>query len=65
MVASTLLFLYQLSIVDRTNRETKRFANQAFGPILTNANELSNARISIQSMKLGAFFVARHCQVVR
>ncbi|KAH9260151.1 hypothetical protein BASA81_001926 [Batrachochytrium salamandrivorans] len=66
MVLSIGLFVIQVFLVDRTNRETKRFANQALAPTLTNLAEIAQGRSVIQSnLSVGeCFFLERHHECV-
>lgn len=66
MVLSIGLFVIQVFLVDRTNRETKRFANQALAPTLTNLAEIAQGRSVIQSnLSAGErFFLNRHHECV-
>jgi len=64
MLSSFVFFAIQLVYVDRTNREAKRFANQAMSGVLTNLSETVNARTICQLMGYEAFFVKRHCDAL-
>lgn len=60
LIIGLSVFMWQVVVVDRTNREIKRYANQALSPIVTNISEAVDARDLIRCMNLGSFFVTRH-----
>jgi ABC-type multidrug transport system fused ATPase/permease subunit len=64
ITAGLALFGVTVVVVDRANREVKRYANQALAPVLTNVAETVGARELIRCMDLEPFFVGRHCSHV-
>jgi len=60
VVLGLCLFAWQTVAIDKSNREVKRYSNQALSPIITNLSETVHARDMIRSMKLGGFFSERH-----
>uniref|UniRef100_A0A7S3LJ39 ATP-dependent transporter ycf16 n=1 Tax=Aplanochytrium stocchinoi TaxID=215587 RepID=A0A7S3LJ39_9STRA len=59
LLFGAILFGFEVVALDRSNREVKRYTNQALAPVLTNISETVSARGLIQAMNLGPFFSAR------
>ena len=61
VLTAACLFLVQILVVYRTNRELRRFANTAMGPVLTTVNECVNGRQVIRTMDARESFENRLC----
>lgn len=64
VVIATVVYLWCSNAVNRTNREIKREANSAVGPLQSNIVEAKDARCLSQVMGCDAFFVDRHHRLV-
>jgi len=61
VVTAACLFVLQIIVIYRTNRELRRYANTAMGPVLTTVNECVNGRQVIRTMDAKDFFEKRLC----
>ena len=61
VVTAACLFVLQIIVIYRTNRELRRYANAAMGPVLTTVNECVNGRQVIRTMDARDFFEKRLC----
>lgn len=59
-IISLISFLMLFVVVDRTNRETKRFANLALSPVISNINEAIAGRAIMHASKSYEYFNHRH-----
>ena len=64
MLCGSFAYALEVVAVDRSNREVKRFANNAMSPILTNLLESSSGRVIIREMGYSELFVARQAGFV-
>eukprot|EP00929_Paragymnodinium_shiwhaense_P013122 TRINITY_DN120988_c0_g1_i1.p1 TRINITY_DN120988_c0_g1~~TRINITY_DN120988_c0_g1_i1.p1 ORF type:complete len:1305 (+),score=261.90 TRINITY_DN120988_c0_g1_i1:86-4000(+) len=59
---SYVLFAFQVFVINRGNRELRRFANTELGPLLTTVNEASNGRHVLRPTGTCSHFRARFCR---
>ena len=60
VVLATCVYVFASTAVNRTNREIKREANQAMGPVQSNVAESVRASLIARVMRCEAFFTKRH-----
>jgi len=61
MVIALFLFIWQVMVINRTNRELRRYANTAMGPVLTTVSETVNGRHVLRPMNAATCFRKRFC----
>ena len=54
------MFCGGVVLIDRTNREVKRYGNSTLSPVLTNLSETVAGRAVIQATGLGPYFQRKH-----
>jgi len=64
IVVAVPLYAFNVLAIDRTNREAKRMANMALGPVITNLNEQVQGRLVVETQDKQHFFRARSFKYV-
>ena len=63
LVAATL-YILQMMVVDRGQRDVKRATNAALAPVMSNLQECLTGRITVRCMGCEQYFIERHQQRV-
>ena len=64
IIVGVPLYGWVVLAVDTTNRESKRMANMALGPVLTNLSEQVQGRLVVETQSKHEFFRQRHMALI-